>query len=341
MANKVFFKLIVLLTGLMLQFNVWSQVSKTVHVATAGTLSSLLGTNYMQITDLTVTGNLDSRDIRIIRYMAGSNYQGDATDGKLTNLNLSGAKIVSFRQTVINGSHHLNTDGSTCYYMEFVPNNYANYYHTSNNSISAFMFYRTKLTSVTIPSNLTSIERNAFRNCSELISITIPNSVISIGDYAFADCSYLTSVFIGKSVKSIEKQSFSWCGRLSEIHSGNPTPPTLSGISFSQANITTCILYVPIGSKSVYQSANEWKDFMNIIEETYTALNTAIKENSAVRPISNGISIETKGQTIISVYNISGQKVYQSIIDGKGEIYLNRGVYIVDVNNKSQKILIQ
>ena len=45
-----------------------------------------------------------------------------------------------------------------------------------------------KLTSVTIPDNVTSIHSYAFFNCSSLTSITIPDSVTSIEKYAFKGC---------------------------------------------------------------------------------------------------------------------------------------------------------
>ena len=50
------------------------------------------------------------------------------------------------------------------------------------------------LTSVTIPTSVTSIGSSAFEGCSGLTSVTIPTSVTSIGYSAFSDCSGLTSV---------------------------------------------------------------------------------------------------------------------------------------------------
>ena len=49
----------------------------------------------------------------------------------------------------------------------------------------------TSLTSITIPSSVTSIGRSTFSGCSSLTSITIPDSVTSIGSYAFDGCSNL------------------------------------------------------------------------------------------------------------------------------------------------------
>ena len=67
------------------------------------------------------------------------------------------------------------------------------------------------LTSVTIPTSVTSIGNYAFFDCSGLTSVTIPNSVTSIGDYAFYECYGLTSVTIPNSVTSIGEAAFYEC----------------------------------------------------------------------------------------------------------------------------------
>ena len=59
------------------------------------------------------------------------------------------------------------------------------------------------LTSVTIPSSVTSIWSYAFSCCSGLTSVTIPSSVTSIGGGTFSNCSGLTSVTIPNSVTVI------------------------------------------------------------------------------------------------------------------------------------------
>ena len=77
--------------------------------------------------------------------------------------------------------------------------------------------YRGQDSDFTVPDNVTSIEDNAFENCSSLKSINIPNSVTYIGNYAFMGCKSLTSIAIPNSVTSIGHYAFSGCSSLISI----------------------------------------------------------------------------------------------------------------------------
>lgn len=72
---------------------------------------------------------------------------------------------------------------------------------------SAFFCSR-NLTSILIPSTVTSIRIRAFNYCENLTSVSIPNSVTSIGSGAFASCD-LTSVNIPNTIDSIHDYTFS------------------------------------------------------------------------------------------------------------------------------------
>ena len=111
--------------------------------------------------------------------------------------------------------------------------------------IELFMFC-SSLTSVIIQDNVTTIERNAFSQCS-LTNVTIPNSVTSIGVNAFADCYSLTSVSIGSGVTSIGSSAFASCSSLTNITSLATTAPTIQSDTFDTVK-TNGTLYVPQGS---------------------------------------------------------------------------------------------
>ena len=194
------FILIAFVIALFKGIDLQAQVTVTLNVATAGTLSTLIDPSQKNlITSLTLTGNLNGTDILYIREMAGSDVKGNATSGTLSVLDLSGAKIVS---------------GRSAYYVNFISYDYS----TSDNSISDYMFRNcTSLTSITIPSSVTTIGYFAFSNCTGLTSITIPSSVTSIGIYAFDRCTGLTYVTIPGSVTSIGNHVFNNCTGLTSI----------------------------------------------------------------------------------------------------------------------------
>lgn len=75
----------------------------------------------------------------------------------------------------------------------------------------------TEVTSVKIPSGVTSIGDMAFSNYKSLASVTIPDSVTSIGGSAFFNCKSLESITLPNSVTSIATTAFNSCTSLASI----------------------------------------------------------------------------------------------------------------------------
>ena len=126
------------------------------------------------------------------------------------------------------------------------------------------------LPSITIPSSVTSIGGGAFGYCRSLPSITIPSSVTSIGDYAFRECGSLASLTIPSSVTSIGSNAFNSCYGMAEYHILPTNVPTLGTAAF--ANITSdCKIYVPAGTLSDYQAANNWSTYASYMVEENAA----------------------------------------------------------------------
>ncbi len=179
----------------------------------------------------------------------------DASNSKYDSRNGCNAIIETASNTLIAGCQ--NT---------IIPN--------SVTSIGSLAFLGCKsLTSIKIPNSVTSIGNSAFKNCTGLTSIEIPNSVTSIGDNTFNGCTNLTSIEIPNSVTSIGYSAFNGCDKLTKITCLATNPPTIRTDIFSNYDAE---LYVPAGCKSVYEAADYWNKFSNIIELPTLATSIAL-----------------------------------------------------------------
>ena len=88
-------------------------------------------------------------------------------------------------------------------------------------SNSPWYQYRTNIRTVNMNEGITSIGRNALRDCSELTSVAIPNSIITIGYGAFYNCRCLTSLTVPNSVTNIGAYVFYGCSGLTSVSISN------------------------------------------------------------------------------------------------------------------------
>ena len=84
--------------------------------------------------------------------------------------------------------------------------------------IGALAFNACNLTDVTIPGNVTSIDRSAFAYCSSLTSATILSGVNSIGEAVFYGCNALKNMSIPDTVSNIGVAAFGACNNLSDVY---------------------------------------------------------------------------------------------------------------------------
>jgi len=84
-------------------------------------------------------------------------------------------------------------------------------------SIKNYAFTGSGLTSVNIPTNVTSIGECAFQSCKSLTSVDIPNTVTTINRGVFNGCTALTNVTIPNSVTTIGSKAFQNCTGLTSV----------------------------------------------------------------------------------------------------------------------------
>ena len=236
----------------------------TITVETPGTLLQQLADYYKtEITELTVIGNLNDEDYETLKNLPNLAVldMENANLEVLPSFKFSGTSLTSVKlPKTLKAIESYAFSKCSRLTSVTIPDGVT--------SIEMCAFSDCiRLTSITIPSSVTSIGNWAFSSCWNLTSITIPDGVTEIGYSAFQDCSNLTSITISDGVTSIEDFAFYCCRSLTSIYCKAMTPPsvcanTLRGVS------TMLTLYVPIGSKTAYATADGWKYF-RIIETQF------------------------------------------------------------------------
>ena len=269
--NRWLFAYYKVVSNITLYANWVPTVNSNINVPNAGSFKTALYSaayNRNSVTNLTVTGNIDARDICFMR---------DSMP-VLAVLDLSGAQINAY--SGIGGTFPF-------FSVSYPANEMPEYSFYNANTVNTFG--KKTLTHVIMPTNISSIGSNAFADCSFLSGkLMIPQSVTIIHSYAFMDCrSYTDTLDIPNSVKTIESHAFANCNGFSALHipvsvksigiwaffdcaSLNlikvdiPNPISIDSSVFIWVNKYTCKLIVPNGSESKYQNSLVWKDFYHL-----------------------------------------------------------------------------
>ncbi len=236
-----------------------------VHVETKGELENeLAGYDYANIESLKITGVLNDVDFLFIYRMMPNLKNLD-----IAEVNITALPIQAFYK-------------STNVENLILPNTLI--------TIGEEMFYQSKLKTVVIPANATTIGNSAFEQCASLISIDIPANVETIGTAvfwgcsslatvtfengsqlktigggsyssgAFSDCTALTSIEIPASVETIEAAAFKGCSSLATVTFENGSQlKTIGGGSYSSGAFSDCTaltsIEIPASVETIKASA--------------------------------------------------------------------------------------
>ena len=294
-------------------------ITRQIKLDEAGTLPDRIGENQKYlITNLKIVGKINGTDLKFIREMAGCDVNGKETDGKLSILDLSDAKIV---------------EGGSAYYSDRDDG----FINTSNDKLGDYVFNGcsgltsltlpssvTKigcyalfncigLTSLTLPSSVTEIGEAAFLNCRGLTNFTIPSGVTSIGTSAFFCCYGLISLTIPSSVTAIGSQAFKHCSGLTSIYVYMEKLPETGSNLFLGCDEKKCTVYVPKGTYDDY-FVSEFGFFSHIVEFDATGIDktttsTDVEEVSRYSLNGQRLVGPTKGLNIVKYSDGSVKKV--------------------------------
>lgn len=257
-------KSLLLLFVLCINAGLNAQLSKTIDITAGGLSSALTATEKATVTELIVTGTMNSTDFSNIRsYLP-----------VLEILDISGCTITN--NILPNSALY----GKTNLKEVKLP--------TTLKTIDSYAFYNCyDLTKVNMPDSLRQINYAAFHQCYELDgNLVIPAKVHFIDSYAFYRCYKINSLTLSDSLQTLGSYVFQQCRMLSgqltipskvssmgyQTFEGTkystaklltPTPPsTYTGSSFSMLPIV--IFYVLPEAKTAFRNDTKWNPYIII-----------------------------------------------------------------------------
>jgi len=151
---------------------------------------------------------------------------------------------------------------------------------------------------------------------------TIPSGVETIYCDAFADCTF-SSITLPASITAIEEDAFDGCYQLMSIISEIMKPCAINHYAFSYSVYEQATLYVPLGTKDLYEATEGWTNFQNIVE----------MESVEIEPLEEGEEVDfgenselTEGTDLGGVI---ADNMYFNIPNGKGRYEPVEGCIVI------------
>lgn len=215
-----------------------SMNAQYIHVDEPGKLYSAYMSNkedFLNMTELTLSGDLCGPDFSALREMAGRTYM--CYDQKDYFIDTSGSlKVLDM------------------YYSSIIKND-LDYYMIE---LDGFGIDKPRSYRIKTPN---SIPEYVFSDCKQLSTIILPRSLASIESYAFSGCTGLSSVSIQSNVTSIGDYAFEKCINLATIYCYAKEVPEMGEGVFEGANPESISLFVPPASVEAYKAAAPWSSF--------------------------------------------------------------------------------
>ena len=224
------------------------------------------------------------------------------------------------------------------------------------------------LKSIDVPEGITSIEMSCINNNRTMESVTLPSTLKTVKEYGLAGLTSLkkmyfnegleslgeracdgwlncTEIVLPSTIKELGSEAIGSLGENCKLYIKAAVPPVVAADALGVRNEEKT-LYVPVGAKAAYEAAPVWKDFKEIVEVSQfpSAGVEAVLSDGAADVRVYG----TEGAAVIdgdgvgyAVYSADGLQVATGIADGKTEISLPSGLYIVLTGCRATKIAVK
>jgi hypothetical protein len=211
------------------------EVEREVKTEQPGTLQQLLTEEELQqVTQLKVSGPLNSADIRLLRKMAGADIQPSLGQGwqggSLRELDLQDATIVEDEEPyltmrakgcwtkrvsvgqnvkkVVKFDFETMTDAEWRTFAARVGTKKDGFRYTRTGDKRCWVHYSCQANTV---------GNHMFSKCSSLRKIVLPRGTVKVDDYAFYECVSLQEIEIPPTTREVGKMPFSYCLSLERI----------------------------------------------------------------------------------------------------------------------------
>ena len=181
-----------------------------------------------------------------------------------------------------------------------------------------------QLTNISLPSTLKSIGYAAFWNCSGLTSLNLPEGLTTLENDVFRYCRGVKTLILPSTLTSIGERAFLNMSGLVSVISNITVPFAINENVFAisewnsetQTDIyypSSATLYVPVGTKALYQASEGWTMLSGIYEgepQEITLSDGLIYSYITGEHIANVIGwekLDYDNLTIFSIVEINGE----------------------------------
>lgn len=333
----------------------------TVRVFNAGDLKSSLPSDYMQLSSLTIEGELNGSDMIVIREMAGADVYGKETNGNLESLNIKNVSFVS------GGDAFFYYNDEEIYQKDNELSRYAFGYckklkdiilPTSIKKIASQAFFNCEhLEALEVPKSVETIGRSAFYGCNDLESVYIPDGITTLEDYLFGECYSLKELRLPETIKYVGYKTFYFCSSsLIDLENSLPNLENFEDYAFSRTKLKSFIIpksmnYVPSGSfyrceKLTSIELHDGIDSIGALAFYNCPLSGDLKLPKSLKSISHGAYYQNEYTSLeissdIKVIKSDDLELYSTSFKGKNleKITINEGVNFLELEFAGSKKL--